>query len=121
VFRVCAWCERLLGVTPPLSDPELTHGICGRCAERIQREELHSGRCLVIVRRSGPALRDRLETLTVGLPNVVMRVDSRVADRRRGGPAPSRERRRAERRRPLHPSQVQAWRTLGVYVARGMP
>ena len=75
----------------------------------------------MIVRRSGPALRDRLETLTIGLPGVVVRVNSRVAGRRRGGSAPSRERRRVERRRPLHPSPVQASRTLGVYVARGMP
>jgi hypothetical protein len=121
VFRVCAWCERLLGVVPPLTDSQLTHGICGECAQRIEREERRPSRSVIIVRRNSAELRDRLEALTAGLPDVVVRVDARVGDRRRGGRTASRERRRGERRRILYPSQVAAWRALGVVVVARVP
>jgi hypothetical protein len=48
-------------------------------------------------------------------------MDARVGDRRRGGRTPSRERRRGERRRILYPSQVAAWRTLGIVVVACVP
>ncbi|MGH7265733.1 MAG: hypothetical protein ACREMB_12910, partial [Candidatus Rokuibacteriota bacterium] len=69
VFRVCARCERFMGFRPPLADPDVTHGICAECAERMQREERGSrGRSVIVIRRSRRELRDRLEAQTAGLP-----------------------------------------------------
>lgn len=121
MFRVCAWCERLLGIVPPLADAHLTHGICGECAERIQREERRPGRSLIIVRRNRAQLRDRLEALTAGLPDVIVHMDARVGDRRGARGTPGRERRRGERRRMWYPSQLAAWRTLGIVVVPRVP
>ena len=38
MIRVCAWCGKGMGETPPLSDKSVTHGICKECSERVRKE-----------------------------------------------------------------------------------
>jgi len=119
LFRVCAWCERFLGVNSPLSDLGLTHGICAECAERLRVEERRTrGRALVVVRRSRDRLRDSLEATYAGFEDIAVRLDQREGERRRGGLEEDRGRRHSDRRRRLAPSQVTAWGALGAFVVR---
>jgi len=37
MIRRCAWCERLLGQTPPLEDPAVTHSVCPTCSAELLR------------------------------------------------------------------------------------
>jgi hypothetical protein len=119
LFRTCAWCERFLGITPPVADPKVTHGICADCSERIGREERRSrGRVLLVVRPSHRDLRDRLEATFAGFPDVGVRIDQREGERRLPQTFEGADRRRQDRRRALQPSQVASWRALGVFVVQ---
>jgi methanogenic corrinoid protein MtbC1 len=39
MIRLCSYCQGFLGETPPFDDPRLTHGICMRCTQRLDRGE----------------------------------------------------------------------------------
>jgi hypothetical protein len=122
LFRVCAWCECLLGISPPYADPDLAHGTCADCVNGIEREEPRTlGRTLIIVRRGRPDLHDWLEARSVDIAGSAIQVDRRTGERRVSGGGHAFDRRRRERRRPLSPGQAAAWRALGVVVVRLVP
>jgi len=106
-----------MGTTPPVAEPDVTHGICPDCLERLAREDRRiRGRALIIVQRSRVELRDRLEGIYAGFDDVTVRMDQRVGERRQVRVYAGPERRRGDRRRPLFPSQAAAWLALGVVV-----
>lgn len=35
---ICSWCNRDLGVKEPLSNPEVSHGMCDTCRQRVAEE-----------------------------------------------------------------------------------
>jgi methanogenic corrinoid protein MtbC1 len=39
MIRWCSYCQAFLGETQPYADPRLTHGICERCMEKLERDE----------------------------------------------------------------------------------
>lgn len=43
MIRQCAWCLKLMGETPPLSDKNVTHGICKECEDKLMKdiEKIH--------------------------------------------------------------------------------
>jgi hypothetical protein len=115
MFRACAWCDILMGVTAPIDSAHITHGICRRCLERVHRVDLGEGRAVVIVvRRSEPMT--QLAANLAGLPGVAVFHDRRHAVRRERTSPVKQERRHEERRRgPFH-SQRDPWLALGVQV-----
>jgi hypothetical protein len=104
----------------PLRDPGVTHTICVECLERLQREERRTrGRAIVIVRRSRRALQERLEAALAGVPDVTVRTDQRVGERR--GPSSERtgpDRRRFERRRSPEGLHRVVWEAFDVWLSR---
>lgn len=119
MFRACAWCERFLGVSLPLADPKITHGICPDCTERLLRDDRRTrGRALLVVGPGCRELRDRLEATFADFPDVGVRMDRRAGERRHSGAYEGADRRRTDRRRAVLPSQVAAFRALGMFVAR---
>ena len=38
MFRVCSYCERIIGVKEPFTDTSETHGICAECEEVENRK-----------------------------------------------------------------------------------
>jgi hypothetical protein len=114
VFRACAWCGSLLGILFPVQSDAITHGVCGRCLERIRREEGgHGSEVVIVVERL--ELLGVLAAATAHLPGVTVIQNRRTASRRQRVSPVGRERRRWERRRPLH-SQRDPWLALGVQV-----
>jgi hypothetical protein len=106
-----------MGVKAPLANPDVTHGVCRACVERLLREALRSpGRTLIILSRSHHALREHLEALTAGMPDVIVRMDERRGERRQRGEMVGADRRRGDRRATPYPSQRAAWQALGVFV-----
>ena len=100
MVRVCAWCERYLGV----KDSEtiaITHGICAPC---LTRQEWADAPTLILSREREPLL-PLFRSLLRGAPEIQIIVDRRVAQRRRGcssvtsEPPPGASPRGADRRR----------------------
>jgi hypothetical protein len=119
LFRACAWCERFMGISPPVADAKVTHGICPDCSERLVREDRRTrGRVLLVVRQTRLDLRDRLEATFAGFPDVGVRIDQREGERRLPQTYEGADRRHHDRRRALQPSQVASWRALGVFVTQ---
>jgi hypothetical protein len=84
MVRVCAWCERYLGV----KDSEtisITHGICAPC---LTRQEWADAPTLILSREREPLL-PLFRSLLRGAPEIQIIVDRRVAQRRRGCPEPA--------------------------------
>jgi hypothetical protein len=106
-----------MGVKPPFANSDVTHGVCRACAERLLREALRRpGQTLIILSRSHHALREHLEALTAGMPNVSVRMDERRGERRQRRERVGADRRRGDRRATPSPSQRAAWQALGVFV-----
>ena len=83
MVRVCAWCERYLGV----KDSEtisVTHGICAPCLTRQEWADPPT----LIVSREREGLLQLFRTLLRGAPEIEIIVDRRVAQRRRRACAP---------------------------------
>jgi len=97
MVKVCAWCQRFMGLKEPLEEPVVTHGICGICSLRQQLGEMPT---VVIAREQAHAL-PVFEGLLTGSPEIRVVVDRRQGERRRGTHAPGRhaDRRRADDRR----------------------
>jgi len=38
MITICAWCKEVLSATGPPGDNELSHGICGDCAEMLKKK-----------------------------------------------------------------------------------
>ncbi len=34
MIKICAWCKKVMGETPPLEDKSETHGICPECRDK---------------------------------------------------------------------------------------
>jgi hypothetical protein len=108
MVTVCAWCQRYMGSKEPLSDPAVSHGICGPCQELQSADDV----AVVVVSRARAATIPLIRSLLRGAPDVDVVVDRRAGDRRNGhgrvtgaGPAraraalPRADRRSRERRR----------------------
>lgn len=100
MVRVCAWCERYLGV----KDSEtiaVTHGICAPC---LTRQEWSEAPTLILSREREPLL-PLFRSLLRGAPEIQIIVDRRIGERRRAAeppPTPSgRPPRGPDRRRRL--------------------
>jgi hypothetical protein len=39
VIRWCSYCQAFLGEAQPYADPQITHGICERCIDKLERDE----------------------------------------------------------------------------------
>lgn len=37
MIRICAWCEVVLDLEPPLDDPAVTYGVCPECWSRRRK------------------------------------------------------------------------------------
>lgn len=124
LIRVCAWCGISLGRVPPNESVEVSHGICPRCAERVQLgldeppRILPPCHWLVVVERSHRPLFWRLRQDVLDLPRAHVVFDRRRAERRRASAQVIAERRREERRRVLDRRERELWR-LGVRIVHG--
>ncbi|KKN28986.1 hypothetical protein LCGC14_0848520 [marine sediment metagenome] len=38
MIKVCAWCQKDMGETPPCEDKSVTHGICKQCKEELEAD-----------------------------------------------------------------------------------
>jgi hypothetical protein len=83
MVRVCAWCERYLGVKDSETVP-VTHGICVHC---LTRQEWVDAPTLIVSREREPLL-PLFRSLLRGAPEIQIIVDRRVAQRRRAWGAP---------------------------------
>jgi len=108
VFHVCAWCGSSMGQVPPYEDPQVTHGICSRCAERVQAGQDRSlpdpvppGHALLVVSRTARPLFWHLRAAFEDLPGVSVVWDRRIHERRRTATPIGSDRRVAARRQPL--------------------
>ncbi|HKC14261.1 MAG TPA: hypothetical protein VKI41_19720 [Vicinamibacteria bacterium] len=96
MIKVCAWCQKYLGISdsePPLA---ISHGICPTCVARQQHDELPT---LVIPEKWADTL-PLMEALLRGTPDITVVVERRVTNRRRHSPSSEPEdRRRLQDRR----------------------
>jgi hypothetical protein len=79
MIKVCAWCQKYLGISdsePPLV---ISHGICPTCVARQQQAEMPT---LVIPEKWADTL-PLMEALLRGTPDIPVVVERRVANRRR--------------------------------------
>jgi hypothetical protein len=90
------------------------------CLDRLQREERRTrGRAIVVVRRSRRALQERLEAALAGVPDVTVRMDQRIGERRGASVEPrAPDRRRFERRRPPEGLRRVVWEGFDVWLSR---
>jgi hypothetical protein len=96
MVTVCAWCERLIGLTEPLDSALVSHGICEACAAR----QGWRGSPTLVVSRRHAALVPVLSQLLRGEPPINVLVDRRSAERRQlETPGIGRERREQSDRR----------------------
>jgi hypothetical protein len=82
MITVCAWCQKFLGVKEPLSQADVSHGICPACSARQHIEDFP----VLVVSRSRVDTLPVLESLLQGTPEIRVVVDRRVNDRRRQRP-----------------------------------
>jgi hypothetical protein len=83
MITVCAWCQKFLGVKEPLSQADVSHGICPACSARQQIRDFP----VLVVSRTRLDTLPVLEGLLQGTPEIRIVVDRRVNDRRRQRPA----------------------------------
>lgn len=79
MITVCAWCQRFLGSKEPLSQADVSHGICSACSARQQIDDFP---VLVVSRRRTDTV-PVLEGLLQSSPEIKIVVDRRENDRRR--------------------------------------
>jgi hypothetical protein len=115
VFLVCAWCDILMGIVPPLEDGRASHGLCSRCADRVRFEDGPPVRAVIVVHRARPRLYESLRLAFEGVPRVQVILDQRLGERRsrQGALDPARP---TPRRRPWSKRERETWRTLNVVV-----
>ncbi|HWW95851.1 MAG TPA: hypothetical protein VN375_20950 [Vicinamibacteria bacterium] len=98
MVKVCAWCQKYLGIADSKDPLSISHGICPACVARQQLEEMPT---LVIPEKWAETL-PLMEALLRGTPEIPVVVERRVGNRRRSH-APSDEpedrRRLLDRRR----------------------
>jgi len=82
MVTVCAWCQKFLGLKEPLSQADVSHGICANCSAR---QRLGDFPVLVVSRRRVDTL-PVLEGLLNGTPEIRIVVDRRQNERRRDRP-----------------------------------
>ena len=76
---VCAWCQKFLGIREPLSQGDVSHGICPACSARQQIPDFP----VLVVSRSRADTIPVLEGLLQSTPEIKVVVDRRQNDRRR--------------------------------------
>ncbi len=94
MVKVCAWCQKYLGMSDSEDPLSISHGICPTCAARQQRVDMPT---LVITQKWADTL-PLMEALLRGTPDIPVVVERRSADRRHTPPPSSRP---ADRRRLL--------------------
>jgi hypothetical protein len=91
-----------MGEKAPFDDPSETHGYCARhTAQLLATLPSHAFPdvdLLIVVRRRDQTLYDYLQSRLAGVRGVKVLLERRAGDRRHGAYAPSRDRRRLERR-----------------------
>src|SRR5262245_53458869 len=91
-----------MGRQPPSADPSETHGYCARHAAlllaTLPSHAFPDVDLLIVVRRRDHSLFDYLQGRLGGVRGVKVILERRAGDRRRAAWAPSRDRRRLERR-----------------------
>ena len=92
MITVCAWCQKFLGLKEPLSQADVSHGICAACSARQHIDDFP----VLVVSRSRTDTVPVLEGLLQSTPEIKIVVDRR--DQR--PPAEPRQRRRAGRASP---------------------
>jgi hypothetical protein len=106
----------LMGVVLPLEDGRLSHGLCGRCSDRVSRETRPRVRAVIVVHRARPLLYEYLRLAFEGVPHVRVVLDRRLSERRRARGQSAAEQRNRARRRPWSKREREAWRSLKVVV-----
>ena len=83
MVKVCAWCERFLGIKEPVENPTLTHGICHPCFARQTWDETP----VLVVSPDRQHLAPALTEMLRGVPEIKVIVDRRRVDTdvRKGG------------------------------------
>ena len=79
MITVCAWCQKFLGLKEPLSQADVSHGICAACSARQHIDDFP----VLVVSRSRTDTVPVLEGLLQSTPEIKIVVDRRVNDRRR--------------------------------------
>ena len=79
MITVCAWCQKFLGIKEPLSQGDVSHGICSACSARQQIDDFP----VLVVSRSRTDTVPVLEGLLQSSPEIKIVVDRRQNDRRR--------------------------------------
>ncbi len=82
MITVCAWCQKFLGLKEPLSQADVSHGICSACSARQQIDDFP----VLVVSRSRADTAPVLEGLLQSTPEIKIIVDRRLNDRRRSRP-----------------------------------
>ncbi len=99
MVRICAWCERYLGVKDSAA-VSVTHGICPPCSSRQELKEAPT----LILSRDRETLVSLFRNLLRGAPEIQIIVDRRLSERRREQrrePPPGGKPRGQDRRRGL--------------------
>src|SRR5258708_29768883 len=100
MIKVCAWCQKYLGISdsePPLA---ISHGICPTCVARQQHDELPT---LVIPEKWADTL-PLMEALLRGTPDITVVVERRGTNPPPPSPPPEpQDRRRRPNPRPNDP------------------
>jgi hypothetical protein len=97
MVTVCAWCQRFMGFKGPLSQADVSHGICSTCSARQRIDDFP----VLVVSRARAETLPVLEGLLMGTPEIRVVVDRRKDDRRQKRPVmdvPERRRRLRDRR-----------------------
>jgi hypothetical protein len=84
MVKVCAWCQKYLGVAESEDPLSISHGICPTC---VARQALSDMPTLVIPEKWADTL-PLMEALLRGTPDIPVVVERRVANRRRPHSAP---------------------------------
>jgi len=79
MITVCAWCQKFMGLKEPLSQADVSHGICSACSARQQIDDFP----VLVVSRSRTDTVPVLEGLLKSTPEIKIVVDRRLNDRRR--------------------------------------
>jgi hypothetical protein len=82
MVTVCAWCQRFMGLKEPLSQADVSHGICPTCSARQHIDNFP----VLVVSRARVDTLPVLEGLLQGMPEIRVVVDRRRNDRRRQRP-----------------------------------
>jgi hypothetical protein len=83
MVTVCAWCQKFMGLREPLSQADVSHGICRTCSERQHIDNFP----VLVVSRSRADTLPVLDGLLQGMPEIRVVIDRRKTERRLQGPA----------------------------------